>query len=151
MAEQPSFSGKETDEQAGKESLDIRPLVYEYLESQSSDKEEEIRKNRARMEFYFSLGTRLAATITVLGAVFFLYCQLFQIINGWSSLKVTNETALTALVSGIIISTTTLLSFLLVRVFRNNGEDKHVHPMQNFLSNPNVSRIFNLSVQAPLE
>ncbi len=151
MAKQPSFSGKETDEQAGKESLDIRSFVYAYLESQSSEEAEKIRKGQERKEFIFSLSVRSAAAGTALAAVLFLYLQLYRIIGDWSSLQEGHPAVLTALVSGIIISTTALLGFLITSTFRNADKDKPVHPMQNFLSNPNVSRIFNLSVQAPLE
>lgn len=151
MDEQPSFSGQETDEQAGKESLDIRSLVYEYLESQSSDKAEEIRKERERKEFDFSLGARRGAIGVVLAAVFFLYLQLYRIISNLSLLQDGNTTALTALVSGIIISTTALLYFLLANIFRNAGKDKPAHPLERFLNNPVIKKIFNLSEQEQSE
>ena len=143
MAYHPST--KET----GRNNLDIRFLLYDYLETQSS--EEESRQQREDKEFNFSLRARRGAVSAVLAAVLFLYFQLHRIISDWSSLHEAHPAVLTALVSGIIISTTALLGFLVAGVFRKPIEDKPVHPMQNLLSNPDVSRIFNLSVQAPLE
>ena len=144
-------SAKETDKQAVKERQDISFLVHSYLESQLSDKAERIRKQREDKEFNFSLRARRGAVGAVLAAVLFLYFQLHRITTDLSLLQEGSTAALTALVSGIIISTTALLGFLLASVFHKANKDKPVHPMQNLLSNPDVSRIFNLSVQAPLE
>lgn len=135
--------------ETGQKNLDVRSLVYDYLEAQSS--EEEIRKQREDKEFNFSLRARRGAVGAVLAAVVFLYFQLHRITGDWSALQEAHPAVLTALVSGIIISTTALLGFLVAGVFRNSIEDKPVHPMQNLLSNPGMARIFNLSVQAPLD
>ena len=148
MANGPSFVSKEAD---GNPDLDIRLLVYAYLEAQLSDEAEKVRKKRESLEFAFSFAIRMLAAIAALIAVFFLYFQVHQIIIATPDLLHAEQANLAILVSGILISAAMILGIMIASVFRNAGDKKTPHPLQNFLSNPEVGRLFNLSVQAPLD
>ena len=128
-----------------------RTLLREYLAEELSEEAVKIRKGRESKEFIFSLSARIILSIAVLVVVGILYWQLFQIPGNWHELHKAHPAVLTAFVSGIIISTTALLGFLIAGVFRNADKAKPEHPMQNLLGNPGIARIFNLSVQAPLD
>lgn len=142
------FKGREEESE---KALSPQDLLREYLAEELSEEAVKIRKGRESKEFIFSLSARIILSIAVLVVVGILYWQLFQIPGNWHELHKVHPAVLTAFVSGIIISTTALLGFLIAGVFRNADKDKPEHPMQNLLSNPGIARIFNLSVQAPLD